>query len=159
MRQYLGYVGAFALGVLVTAGAYEVARIVTNARQALDAASSQMASAQSEAPPAKPMARPVARKPAAPPSPAVQKKLAVSERGPMDPAAAADRRAARTERLRERRRRRWDAMTPEEQARAKALREVRQQRRAAVGPSAIGARGLPGGLDPIDEQGPRDTGF
>ena len=50
MKPSLGYIGAFVAGVLCTMLVYEAVRVVTNTRQAFEAASAQMGEAVVEEP-------------------------------------------------------------------------------------------------------------
>ena len=57
MKQYLGHVVAFFAGVLLTVGTYETYRLIENTRQALSAASNQLAAEDGVAQAPKPKPR------------------------------------------------------------------------------------------------------
>ncbi|MEZ4317549.1 MAG: hypothetical protein R3F61_08590 [Myxococcota bacterium] len=152
MQQVLKYVAAFLLGVVCTVLVYEVVRVATNAREALDAASSQLAAADEEPvvvkrPPVRPVPKGVKGE-----SAELAAKRALLEANGQGPAAEAARkeRERRLQRIKERRQRRWNALTPEEQ---KRRREIRDARKPRLGTAPAGKGGAPAfrSLEPKDE--------
>lgn len=178
VKQRLGYIAAFVAGIALTIGVYETVRIVTNARQALSAASSQLSEQSGPAPrTATPSVAPSGRRPIAkksdarspierqleeladdprlPPEDrtAMAKKRAVIQKG-ISKGGPSERRARRQAQRKER----LASMTSEERAAARERRRQRRMRNQAPGapppsPPPIEER------DPVDDQPEGDEPF
>jgi len=170
MKQVLGYLGTFLLGVICTVGVYEVIRVANTAQQALNAASSQMLP-DAEAPPqaaTAQRARPVAPQQVARPAQRAadgRVPMKKAERAPLmaarrglrgiqdksSPAAQEylKRRSKRAERIKHRRAAKWAALTPEEQDR---IRAVRQARLDALSTPGAGLDAPPRSASPEEEE-------
>jgi len=173
MKQVLGYLGTFLLGVICTVSVYEVIRVANTAQQALNAASSQMLTDDGPKPqaatarksrsprplPTRPAARPTER-PAGgrlPMKKAERAPLMATRRGvrafqdKSSPAAQEylQRRTKRAERIKQRRAAKWAALSPEEQDR---IREVRQARLDALSTPGAGLDAPPRSASPAEDE-------